>query len=536
VPANLVEEITTSTQGNVTITTYTYSGATLIGTTSVNMLVSVPASIVPDFTTVTHSEATAGVAANVGAYVQNISTMALAITGAVGVSNSTITGYKIEVLNSVGTVLQTINASSGTTPSVINASGTITLRGTVTDSRGRTKVKTVTTSALAWAPPTINTITVQRALNTGVANEEGTYLRVNINAFVQSLINTTERNALVYRVSSRLRGTTTWTVNGTTTPGGIVFNGYALFSGFPVTSAYDVLVEVLDDFATSAMQLTLATSSVFMHWGNATAGEGLGIGKFWQRGSVDIRGDLYLEPNSALGQKGKVFGQAVNGGTSTERDAYYGVPANAGEQATLANIQPMWFNNYAGCGRWERYYAPKGLAGLTATGLVSGTTAGWYPVVGGPAISLVPSAQQSISSSMTFSNWAAPGTGASWRRGGSSFFTVTSGVITCVKAGRYSIDLNLWCQTGSGQGAAYMLRNNTAADPHILTHVIYTLSSTYATMGMMRAGDVEMNAGDTVRWYASSIGSAVFGGGGNNSNRSAGEFTVRYLSPLLVNN
>jgi len=69
-----------------------------------------------------------------------------------------------------------------------------------------------------------------------------------------------------------------------------------------------------------------------------------------------------------------------NRGTTAQRDASYGVPANAAEQAALANASPVWWNTSKG---WlEGYYAPVGTAGLTAQPLLSGRPAGWYPIAG----------------------------------------------------------------------------------------------------------------------------------------------------------
>jgi len=67
-------------------------------------------------------------------------------------------------------------------------------------------------------------------------------------------------------------------------------------------------------------------------------------------------------------------------GSTAQRDQTYGVPANATEQAALANKTPTWWNTDKA---WlEGYYAPTGLAGLTALGLLAGRPAGWYPISG----------------------------------------------------------------------------------------------------------------------------------------------------------
>lgn len=273
-----------SATGSFTITTY--NGASLVGSTSRVFTLNAPASAVPSFSTVDNSEAVAGVAANIGAYVQGISKLNLAITGAAGYYGSTIASYKIEVGG------QTINAASGVTPASISSSGTVPITATITDTRGRTATRTVNVTVLAYAPPAINEVTVTRALSSGVPNDDGTYLRVSIDASVQSLIVGTQRNEIKYRVYSRPRGGSSWTLKNSTSPGGIAFNGIRTVGTYGVEDSHDVLVEVLDDFATSAAQLTIATATIFQHWDGKL---GVGIGKYRQNGMLDVAGEIYQQ-------------------------------------------------------------------------------------------------------------------------------------------------------------------------------------------------------------------------------------------------
>lgn len=308
IPLSIINNWPNATSGTVIIRTITKSGSTTVGTTTKSMTVKVPTEIKPTFTSISHAEATAGVAANVGAYVQKVSKLALTLNGVAGAYGSTIASRKLEVIKS-GTVQQTINSGSGTTPSVLESSGTVTLRGTVVDSRGRSYSNTVDINVLAWTPPIFTAVSAQRALSGGAPNEEGTYIRVDINGSVSSLVNTTQRNALTYKIWTRVRGTTDWgTVKKTVTPGGLTFNSFDLVSTYPTTTAYDVKVDLVDDFATSSIVLVVATSNIFMHWGDGGALEGVGIGKFWQHGALDVRGDIFAEANARTGDVGKVEG------------------------------------------------------------------------------------------------------------------------------------------------------------------------------------------------------------------------------------
>ena len=374
-PLSLLTQIPNAASGTGFIRVITYNGGTNIGQRDVSLTLSAPASAVPDFTTITHSEGVAGVAANIGGYVQAISKLTMAITGAVGYQGSTIASYKIEVAG------QTVNAVSGTTPAPIATSGTVVITGTVTDTRGRTKVKTVNVTVLAYAPPTITAISAIRSNGAGVPDEEGAYLRVNINAAVQSLIVSTQRNALNYRIYTREYGILTWTLKDTTTPGGITFNGAEAIGTYSIETAYDVLVEVYDDFSTSAFQLTIPTAAIFQHWDGR---DGVGIGKYRQYGMLDVLGEIFQNNGKKVVDEFSLVNLLAaysKSGTTAERDAVWGVPANATARVALAEERPRWFNTDKG---WdEQYFAQYDDAGATVYN--SAGTHGWK-VLGRPLL------------------------------------------------------------------------------------------------------------------------------------------------------
>lgn len=314
-PLSLVQAITTATSATCTITVETFSGSTSLGKKSTSFSLKVPASIVPGFTTVTHSEATPGVATNVGAYVRGVSSLNLAVTGAAGAEGSTIKSYKIEVDG------QTINAASGTT-TPINASGTVPIKATVTDSRGRTATKTVNATFLDYGPPKfVTTPTAQRSLSTGAPNEQGTYLRVNINASVQSLlVSSVQKNALRYVVKVRPAAGGSWTTKSDVTTTGIAFNNYVNIGTYSITDAYDVLVQIIDDFSTSEIIIKVPVAKVFMHW---DASLGVGIGKYRENGALDVAGDIFLSgtlttPGEVTGNTGRFTSGGDASLTSTD--------------------------------------------------------------------------------------------------------------------------------------------------------------------------------------------------------------------------
>lgn len=383
-PLSLLSQIPNATSGLVTITTKTYSGATLIGTKTSTFTLKVPATVIPDFTGISNADANSAVATAVGAYVQNMSKLTLGIVGDVGAYGSTIVGYEISVAG------QVINAKTGTTPAAITSSGTVVVTGKITDSRGRTVTKTINITVLTWAPPTITSQSMQRSNISGTPQEDGTTIRVNLNVAVSSLINSVQKNDLIIKVYTRLRGTTPWTLATTNNPAGITFNSYILVSSYPADDSFEVRVDVTDIFAITAVQNTIATAAVFMHWGGQ--GEGLGIGKFWELGAVDVLGQIYqndgravtdtvslaaaLAPYGALVNAAGSTPGVIPAGTSAQRDTHWGAPSTAATRVALAAKGARWYNTDKG---WtEQYFAQYSDAGSTPR--FSSSNPGWKPV------------------------------------------------------------------------------------------------------------------------------------------------------------
>ncbi|MGN6324500.1 DUF859 family phage minor structural protein [Pseudolysinimonas sp.] len=285
----MLTEIPNSLSGTGTITCTTFSGGTNVGTKSIGFTLTADASIVPTIASISCAEAQAAVtAAGIGGYVQGLSQLALQINGAAGVYGSSITSSAISVAG------QIINAASGTTAPIVS-SGNVAITAIVVDSRGRSAQATMNVTVLPYSAPTIDTtaLTLQRALADGTLNDNGTYLKVSFKIAATSLNPTgaAEKNTLKYRVSSRQNGQTVFTqIIAPTAPGGIAYTGSVLIAGYSIDHSWDVLLDVIDDFATSSVQRTVATSTIFMHWHGS---QGVGVGKYHERGILDVSGDIY---------------------------------------------------------------------------------------------------------------------------------------------------------------------------------------------------------------------------------------------------
>jgi hypothetical protein len=282
VPNNFMNYIPNSTSTTGTIYIDTYNGTALVGTKSASLTTIVPDSVVPDFTNISHSEANSAVAAlglGSGVYAQNLSKINISIVGATGAYGSTITSYKItyDGIN--------YNAQSATTNTITN-SGTRTISATVTDSRGRTKTKTVNVTVLAYSSPTITSFTVKRCNSDGTDNNMGTYIKVTYGGSFSTL---NSKNTATLYIETKPKTSGTWTTKESFSVGSS-FSGTKVYSGYDITSSYDVRLRLVDKFYSVTSTKEVSTGVVTMSWGK----QGVGIGKIWERGALDVGGDVYI--------------------------------------------------------------------------------------------------------------------------------------------------------------------------------------------------------------------------------------------------
>lgn len=264
-----------SNSGKFTVHTYNGNGG-YIGTNEVWFTATVPASVVPTISAeqVTHSEAVDGLASKFNAYVQSKSKIRATVagTGAIvgGVQCSSIVGHKIE-LNG-----QIFNSNDATSE-ILNASGSQTIKYTVTDSRGRTASRTVTISALAYSPPVLSILKASRCEVDGTLNDEGEYAKVTIGATISAV---SDLNDKTFTISKKTVTSEVWTdENVPSVPYTIETD--VIISGISGNNAWDIKFTIADYFtnASKTMQLSTAFSLIDYFAG----GKGLSFGKVAER-------------------------------------------------------------------------------------------------------------------------------------------------------------------------------------------------------------------------------------------------------------
>lgn len=284
-PLSLLQQIPNSVSGTGTIRVITYNGSSNIGTRDVTFTLVAPATAVPTINApvITEDDSTIAALMGAGVYIQKLSKVNVVVTGS---------GYQGSTIAQGQFTINGVTASSGNaiTP---QSSGTVDVSSKVTDTRGRVATRSDKITVRAYSTPTINSFSVQRANASGVVQNEGTYLRVALNSVVSTLKNAAnaEKNTLGIRMFTRLKGATAWTARNVINHTALSYNSNFLISGAPyaVNQSYDVRIEVFDKFAVAAGQTFIATAKIYMNW----ATSGMGVGKYWEKGALDVNGDVY---------------------------------------------------------------------------------------------------------------------------------------------------------------------------------------------------------------------------------------------------
>jgi len=261
----LANQIPNATSGTGTLTCYTYSGSTLIGTKSITITLKVPTSVVPTIGSFSATRVDGTVPSSWGIYVQNKSAVTLTISNAAGAYGSTIKAYSITGGSYSG-------SSSTLTTGVLVSSGTYTFTGKVTDSRGRTATKTVSISVVAYSPPSFTGYSSYRSNSSGTASDTGTYIRGLVNYTYASC---SSKNSVTRATYYKRSSATSWTNASKSFSSGTAFT----FGGGNISTeyTYDVKYTLTDAFSTISVTDTVSTAAVLMDF--LSGGRGIAIGK-----------------------------------------------------------------------------------------------------------------------------------------------------------------------------------------------------------------------------------------------------------------
>lgn len=190
IPLSLMTEIPNAVSGVAMITCYTYYNGALIGISTVPVTLIVPSNIVP--TLLVEIEESANIPDGISGYIQGKSKLKITNTagGQYGASIQRIV-TSFESSNYTG-VDVTTNAVVG--------SGSIPVKVTATDSRGRTKTVETSVPVQAYTKPTISGVEAYRCASEtdATANKNGAYICVKPAGAITALNNNNKKVCNVY--------------------------------------------------------------------------------------------------------------------------------------------------------------------------------------------------------------------------------------------------------------------------------------------------------------------------------------------------
>jgi len=298
IPTSWMNSIPNATSGTATVTVTTYSGSTKIGNAvSATFNITVPVTVVPSISSVSISEAVAGLESKFGSFVQSKSKLNIGIT-ATGIYGSTITQYK--------TFIQAIEYHGNSfTSNVITASGTIGIVTVVTDSRGRTARYDGDIVVLPYTVPTISTFTAYRSNSAGVQDYEGQHLKIALNFLIANVNNLNDK---YYEIVYRIKGTTTWSILES---GNIYSKDATIITGalFNPDNAYELALNLYDYFGESHATVYIPTAFTLIDF--HSSGRGIALGKVAEKENV-VEIALDVEISGRLIQEDKIAPTLLN--------------------------------------------------------------------------------------------------------------------------------------------------------------------------------------------------------------------------------
>lgn len=292
IPLDFASDIPNSSSGTGTVYVDTYSGSTKTGTQSTTLTASVPANIKPTFSGIALSDLN-GAAQNLipkyDTFIQVISNIKVAFNGAVGSYGSSITGYYAEIIGK-----NQSTSSNGGSLGIMNYHGTIKIRASVSDSRGRwSDAREVSVTVLEYFAPALS-FSIAR---TGSTSSTLTATR---NAKVAPLVVAgSQKNSMTLTFKVARLGTTNFQVDtgpatGSWTSISSLVNSQANLAGNYLANQSWVVIGTLEDkFTRSEFMVNVATESVVLSYDRS----GVGINKIRERGALDVKGDIYANDN-----------------------------------------------------------------------------------------------------------------------------------------------------------------------------------------------------------------------------------------------
>lgn len=235
-------------------------------------------------------------------YIKGKSKVTVALTSGAGKYGASIKSYKVSVAGKSGDTPYT----SGY---LVNP-GSVTITGTVTDSRGYSRTYTQTITVIDYSSPKIIPISSEseviaaRCDSGGNLIDTGTYLKIKAKrSYSKVNISGANKNLCYIRYRYKKEGGSfsSWTtILATTATSDEITTGALLSGALSVTSSYVVQIQAVDSIGeTGTTELYLPTERVYMH--KAGSINSLGIGKYAEEeNTVDVAEDITVKVRGDL--------------------------------------------------------------------------------------------------------------------------------------------------------------------------------------------------------------------------------------------
>lgn len=298
--------LTNASSATCTLTTTTYNGSTVIGTTTKKFSLAVPSSMVPSIASMSVEDIN-GYFADYNAFIGGKSSVKVT-TSASSVYGATIESYEVTMGDLSGTGSPCTLGIP--TSSTYDEQRNVTVK--VTDTRGRTATKTVAVRLVMYTPPATSEITAIRWDTTAnEENDESATIRVALSGSVFN-VDGGGTNKATIKIEHKERSATQYTTD-TTISAGAIYNTIFDILNCANTSIYDVRVTISDSFGTDyAINVTVATATPLMDFKGSDSLAFFGIARLK---GIHFNGDVTL--TSADGK-----GAALRG-YSGQEEPYY---------------------------------------------------------------------------------------------------------------------------------------------------------------------------------------------------------------------
>ena len=287
-PIELCNELPNYTNGRGDITVVTYDGGREVASDTKTIFLNVPDYVRPNLTGISLTD-TNVVARNIISssehFVQMLSNIKVSFDGASGAYGSTIEHYRAEIVG----YNQTITSNGGTFGN-LTFNGQVTIRATVTDSRGRQSEpfdKTIT--ILEYFAPSLK-IDVKRV------GETSSTLEILRNAQIAPLtINGVQKNTMKLTFKVSPYGKNDYTTDNGPASGewigvsSIVNKSADLAGEYSAKHSWQVLAILEDKFTSTSVNVDVPVERVVLSYDR----QGLGVGKIREFGALDVLGDIY---------------------------------------------------------------------------------------------------------------------------------------------------------------------------------------------------------------------------------------------------